>query len=75
MNCCYCTKTFDVVDLRPYGPNGDRCCFDCAMLPENEERTKQMFHEAVDRAMSMGTGAVYLGSSEGPLPVPPGENN
>lgn len=29
--CDFCGK---VRELRPYGPNGEKVCFDCAMLDE-----------------------------------------
>ena len=34
--CEYCGK---VEELRPYGKNGAKICFDCGMNPENREAT------------------------------------
>jgi|HubBroStandDraft_2_1064218.scaffolds.fasta_scaffold08372_9 hypothetical protein len=38
--CEYCGK---VDDLRPYGKNGARICFSCAMKPENKTTTEATF--------------------------------
>ena len=37
-NCELCGKS---EELRPYGPNGERVCFDCAM--KDEEAAKRQF--------------------------------
>lgn len=41
--CQLCGK---VDELRPYGPNGERICFDCGM--KNPETTKKKFAEFCD---------------------------
>lgn len=41
--CELCGKTSE---LRPYGPNGERICYECGM--KNEETTKRKFHEVLD---------------------------
>ena len=38
--CEYCGA---VDETRPYGKNGARICFDCAMKPENKETTEHNF--------------------------------
>lgn len=39
-NCAYCSN-YD--ELRPYGRNGAKICFDCGMKPENEKTTEAEF--------------------------------
>ena len=46
--CEMCGK---VDELRPYGPNYERICFDCAM--QNEELTKQRMDEYIFGAPKM----------------------
>ncbi len=41
--CAFCGK---INELRPYGPNNESICFDCAM--KDEETTIRKFHEFVD---------------------------
>lgn len=41
--CEFCKKTDEV---RPYGPNNERICYDCAM--KDEETTKIKFDELMD---------------------------
>ena len=41
--CELCGK---VAELRPYGPNGERICFDCGM--KDEATTKRKFGELLD---------------------------
>lgn len=43
--CAYCHQ---VKDLRPYGKDGARICFDCAMKPENKETTELMLQNVLD---------------------------
>lgn len=38
--CEYCGK---IAETRPYGKNGARICFDCAMSPENKTETEKQF--------------------------------
>jgi len=34
-----CQRCAKIEELRPYGPNGERICFDCGMLdPETTEK-------------------------------------
>ena len=37
-NCEFCKK---LAELRPYGPNGEKICFECGM--KDEETTKKQF--------------------------------
>lgn len=41
--CEFCGKSDE---LRPYGPNNERICFDCAM--KDEATTKRKFREMFD---------------------------
>lgn len=41
--CELCGKTDE---LRPYGPNNERICFDCAM--KDEATTNRKFNELID---------------------------
>ena len=41
--CELCGKT---AELRPYGPNGERICFECGM--KDEETTKKQFAKVLD---------------------------
>lgn len=41
--CDFCSK---IAELRPYGPNGEVICLNCAM--EDEESTKQKFLELLE---------------------------
>lgn len=41
--CELCGK---IDDLRPYGPNGESVCFDCAM--KDEEAAKRQFSKLLD---------------------------
>lgn len=43
--CEYCGK---VEEVRPYGKNGDKICFDCGMKPENKEHTDKAFSDILD---------------------------
>ena len=38
-----CELCYKYAELRPYGPNGERLCFECAM--KDEETTKRKFAE------------------------------
>jgi len=42
--CEYCGQT---EELRPYGLNGERICFHCAMKPQNKEITERRFCQHV----------------------------
>lgn len=43
--CELCGKP---AELRPYGPNGERVCFECAMA--DEEAAKRQFQKVLDRS-------------------------
>lgn len=43
--CEYCGK---VADLRPYGKNGERICYECGMKPENKETTQAVFRSIIN---------------------------
>jgi hypothetical protein len=45
--CEFCKKTDE---LRPYGPNNENICFDCAM--KDEATTKRKFQEFLDGQQS-----------------------
>jgi hypothetical protein len=38
--CDYCGK---IDELRPYGKNGAKICYDCGMKPENKAQTEAAF--------------------------------
>ena len=40
--CEYCGKKDE---LRPYGKNGARICYECGMKPENKDMTEKMLNE------------------------------
>jgi hypothetical protein len=52
--CEYCGT---VAELRPYGKNGAKICFECGMKPENYETTLDAFQK------------VLSGDSEKPTPA------
>jgi hypothetical protein len=41
--CAFCGK---LDELRPYGPNSENICFDCAM--KDEETARRKFQERMD---------------------------
>jgi hypothetical protein len=41
-----CQMCGSLDELRPYGPNNENICFDCAM--KDEETTKRKFREMLD---------------------------
>jgi hypothetical protein len=41
--CAFCHQ---IAELRPYGPNGERICFKCAM--KDEETTTRKFLESIE---------------------------
>lgn len=44
--CDLCAK---IAELRPYGPNGEKICFDCmTATPEMEEAARQQFQKRID---------------------------
>lgn len=43
-NCEYCGK---LDELRPYGKNGAKICFECGMKPENIKTTEDMCERAL----------------------------
>ena len=43
--CAFCKEA---KELRPYGPNNESICFDCAM--KDEETTSKKFKEFLDKA-------------------------
>lgn len=44
--CEYCGKTDE---LRPYGKNGERICYDCGM--KNIEETNRQFNKVLDQVI------------------------
>jgi len=44
-----CAECHHVAECRPYGENGAKICFDCAMKPENEARTKKAMDALIDQ--------------------------
>jgi hypothetical protein len=42
--CEYCGK---VDELRPYGKNGAKICYDCGMKPENVATTDEAFRKVL----------------------------
>ena len=69
--CCYCGPTKK--ELRPYGPDGATCCYDC--MNSSEERraiVAQQFYAAKRRAESESlVGIAIYGSENGPMPLLP----
>jgi len=65
MNCYLCEST---EELRPYGPQGEMVCFECAMKPENYDTTCAMF----DKQLSASGPIVIIGEECGPRPYKPG---
>lgn len=54
-------------ELRPYGPNGQPICFECATAtPEADAAAKEVFGRLLDSADSK-TGKALL-TKEGPIP-------
>ena len=49
--CEYCGK---VAELRPYGRNGARICFECGM--KNRKETDEMFEKAMEGVKSVIVG-------------------
>jgi hypothetical protein len=43
--CEYCGK---ISELRPYGENGAKMCFDCGMKPENLATTERTFDRILE---------------------------
>jgi hypothetical protein len=48
-------------ELRPYGPNGERICFDCGM--KNVETTRAEFAKRI-----AGSHKVFITGEDGPIP-------
>ena len=69
--CCYCKQEFSDPECRPYGIDKADTCFPCAMLPENRELSDKHMHEAIDEALALGNGNIYIGHHSGPLPMTP----
>ncbi|HEY0029176.1 MAG TPA: hypothetical protein VGC65_00345 [Bacteroidia bacterium] len=44
--CAYCKK---VEELRPYGKDGAKICFDCGMLPENKAETERLLQARLEK--------------------------
>jgi hypothetical protein len=44
-NCEYCNI---YAELRPYGENGAKICFTCAMMPEHRDQTDAMFDKTLN---------------------------
>lgn len=60
-----CENCGEVEELRPYGPNGQRICFDCGQkIPGTQERFN---------ALHSGIANVKINLPPG-TPVPPGLN-
>lgn len=71
--CCYCRQEFEYEDMRPYGPDGQLTCFECAMsTPERERTAKCHFNTHID---SCGGGNIVVGLPCGPVPVIPKNTN
>ena len=58
-------------ELRPYGPGGSNVCHPCATATPERERAAQSAFGALLDANAQITGAVVLGSQEGPQPFYP----
>lgn len=43
--CEYCGK---ISELRPYGKNGAKICFECGMKPENKQTTDKAFEDVLN---------------------------
>jgi hypothetical protein len=56
-------RGMESVELRPYGPNNQPICFDCAM--KDEPALKRRYEERMRRAENEGEGVVVV--SNGPL--------
>ena len=54
------------VELRPYGPQGQLICFECAMM--DEETTKANFYVMLDAVRAISP-VVVIGNNRGPDPV------
>ena len=50
--CEYCGK---IDELRPYGKNGAKICFDCAMKPENVKTAEAAFKKILSGESEMPT--------------------
>lgn len=50
--CEYCGT---VDELRPYGKNGAKICFDCGMKPENKALTEAAFSAVLNGKSEMPT--------------------
>lgn len=50
--CEYCGK---VEELRPYGKNGAKICYECGMKPENAEMTAVMFNKILSGESELPT--------------------
>lgn len=50
--CEYCAKTHEadgsLIDLRPYGKNKARICYECGMKPENVKIAKEEFDKLLN---------------------------
>jgi hypothetical protein len=58
--CFYCKEEKSEEELRPYGPNGERVCFDCAMAtPERRLQTDQNFKNLLGAYMAVGKPIVF----------------
>lgn len=63
--CEYCGAGNE--ELRPYGKNGQKICFDCAMKPENKDETDRQFQGRLNAACDNSpSGIVMLGGEDGP---------
>jgi predicted transcriptional regulator len=59
--CSVCSKSQDVVELRPYGKNGTPICFSCAMsTPEMKAQTEAEFEKVLN-----GAGPVAVITDDG----------
>lgn len=52
--CQYCGK---ISELRPYGKNGAKICFECGMKPENKTTTDAAFQAILDGQSESPTNA------------------
>jgi hypothetical protein len=66
--CEYCNKENDT---RPYGENGARICFDCAMsTPERKAKAEQVLAALFDSCASV-SNVIVVGGEDGPVPYAP----
>lgn len=74
MKTCYkCSCEFENADVRPYGPNGEDVCFDCAFsTPEDAEATERAADRIFGEAFAH-SNVVILDGESAPYPFIPDE--